>query len=137
MRSILVDAGPLIALFDRSDREHERVKKFLAKNRLPLVTTWPILTEVSYMLRFDARVQVALLEWVSRGALKIRDLNLIACKDMADKMTKYSDIPMDLADASLVWVSEQDMIREIISFDSDYCIYKTKEGKKLENLLSP
>ncbi len=135
MRSSLVDAGPLIALFDPSDRGHARIKKFLFKNKLLLITTWPVLTETSYLLRYDARVQAALLEWVSRGAIQVRDLDVDACRSMAAKMTRYSNIPMDLADASLIWVAEQEKILSIISFDSDFLVYKTKDGKMLENLI--
>jgi predicted nucleic acid-binding protein len=87
------------------------------------------------MLNFDARVQAALLEWIARGALTVKDLDLSSCSSMAAKMLKYADLPMDLADASLVCLAEYYSIIKIMTFDSDFKVYKTKNGKKLENIL--
>ena len=50
-------------------------------------------------------------------------------------MEKYSDLPMDLADASLMALAEARQIREIISLDADFSIYRTLKGKVLHNLL--
>ncbi|EMI67880.1 toxin-antitoxin system, toxin component, PIN family [Leptospira interrogans str. FPW1039] len=50
-------------------------------------------------------------------------------------MKKYSDLPMDLADASLMCIAERQGIERIISIDSDFSIYKTLKGKFLQNLL--
>ena len=69
MRSILIDAGPLIALFDRSDAHHDGVREFIRDLHAQLVTTWPVVTEVSYMLDFDVRAQVDFLRWISSDGL--------------------------------------------------------------------
>ncbi|ENO73545.1 toxin-antitoxin system, toxin component, PIN family [Leptospira interrogans serovar Valbuzzi str. Valbuzzi] len=50
-------------------------------------------------------------------------------------MKKYSDLPMDLADASLMCIAERKGVERIISIDSDFSIYKTLKGKFLQNLL--
>lgn len=49
-------------------------------------------------------------------------------------MRKYSDLPMDLADASLMCISEKMGIERIVSIDSDFSIYKNLKGKFLQNL---
>ena len=58
MRKTLIDAGPMIALFDKSDRYHKHVMKFLKDFDGELVTTWPVVTEVSHMLDFNIKVQI-------------------------------------------------------------------------------
>ena len=67
MESILIDAGPLIALFDRGDKYHESAVSFLRNESCSLVTTWPGVTEASHVLDFYIRAQLALLEWMAHG----------------------------------------------------------------------
>jgi predicted nucleic acid-binding protein len=74
MQSTLVDAGPLIALFDKSDRYHKRAVSFLKQSQGLLITTWPVITEVSHMLDFSAKTQINFLKWINRGGLQIFDL---------------------------------------------------------------
>ncbi|MBI4651715.1 hypothetical protein HY745_10625 [Candidatus Desantisbacteria bacterium] len=50
---IIIDTGPIVALFDRDDRYHIICKKTLSKNNNILITTLPVLTEVMYLLNFS------------------------------------------------------------------------------------
>lgn len=134
MKSTLIDAGPIIALFDSSDRFHYQITQFLKEESLHLVTTWPVLTEASHMLDFDNRAQVAVLEWVYRGGLELFDVDLSAVRRVIDLTTKYDDVPMDLADATLVVAAEQLGIRDIISIDSDFYVYRTTDKEHINNI---
>lgn len=134
MRSILIDAGPLIALFDRSDQYHERSIAFLKDYRGQLYTTWPVVTEVCYMLNFSVRVQLNFLEWIQRGGLRIVDMNQVQLPRIAALTEKFNDVPMDLADASLIVASELLDIREIASVDSDFYIYRDIRNRYLRNV---
>lgn len=136
MKSILVDAGPLIALFDRDDKYHAIVISFLHKYKGRFITTWPVITEVSHMLSFSADVQIAFLEWLRRDALDIVSLEKNHLHRIIELSKKYSDVPMDLADSSLLVVSEMSGIKEIMTIDSDYYIYRIKGNKALKNVLS-
>ncbi len=136
MKSILADAGPFIALFDRDDAYHSPVVSFLRQFRGNLVTTWPVITETSHMLGFNVNVQNDFLEWLTRGAVSIVNLGNEHLRRIIELSKKYSDVPMDLADSSLIVVAELTGIRDIISIDSDYRIYKTGSGKKLNNVLA-
>jgi hypothetical protein len=136
VKSILVDAGPLIALFDRDDKYHAIVISFLHKYKGRFITTWPVITEVSHMLSFSADVQIAFLEWLRRDALDIVSLEKNHLHRIIELSKKYSDVPMDLADSSLLVVSEMSGIKEIMTIDSDYYIYRIKGNKALKNVLS-
>ncbi len=136
MKSILIDAGPLIALFDRDDKYHAVVISFLQKYKGRFITTWPVITEVSHMLSFSTDVQIAFLEWLRRDALDIVSLEKIHLDRIIELSLKYSDVPMDLADSSLLVVSEMSGIKEIMTIDSDYYIYRIKGNKALKNVLS-
>jgi len=137
VKNTLIDTGPLIALFDKDDKFHEPVKKFLSKYRGNLVTTWPVITEVSHMLDFSVGVQINFLEWIHRGAFVIFNLEIEHLERIIELAGKYADVPMDLADASLLIASENTGIKTILTIDSDYYIYRTKDRHYLENLLEP
>jgi predicted nucleic acid-binding protein len=131
----LIDAGPLIALFDKDDQFHVKVKEFLKTFHGHLITTWPVLTEVTHLLDFNVNVQVDFLKWVQREAVKIVNLDNIHLVRIIELTEKYSDVPMDLADASLMVLAEKEKIKNIITIDSDYHIYRTNKKLKLTNLL--
>jgi predicted nucleic acid-binding protein len=135
VKSILIDAGPLIALFDRDDRYHAATKDFLKRNKFSLVTTWPVLTEVMHMLSFSTKVQLAFLEWIRRGGLQVHEPLNPGLPRIQELASKYQDVPMDLADASLVYLAEELAILEIATIDSDYYIYRTGKKKMLRNVL--
>ena len=137
MQSTLIDAGPLIALFDRSDRFHTVTKQFLRGYSGRLVTTWPVITETCHMLDFHVAVQIDFLKWLHREAVHIAPLHNEHIRRLIDLSEKYADVPMDLADGSLVVVAEMLNIRDIITIDSDYAIYRTKDKQGFTNLLAP
>ena len=134
---VLVDTGALVALFDPDDRWHARAVAAIAA--LPpsvrLVTSLAIITEVTHMLDFDLRNQWAFLDWLVAGGATVRDLPLEGIAACRMRMEKYRDRPMDFADATLVWLAEQESITSILTLDSDFLIYKIGR-KKLANLIA-
>ncbi len=137
MQKALIDAGPIIALFDRDDKYHKHVKEFLFNYSDQLVSTWPVITEVSHMLDFNLEVQIDFLEWIRREAIQLVNLEINHIGRLIELTKQYSNIPMDLADGSLLVVSELTGIKNILTIDSDYYIYRTKNKQYLTNLLEP
>jgi len=135
VRNILIDAGPLIALFDKDDKFHDIAINFLQKYKGHLHTTWPVITETAHILGFNSKVQILFLEWLKRDALNIVNLEKIHLERIIELTDKYSDLPMDLADSSLVVVAEMTGIKEIATIDSDYYVYRLKGNKSLKNVL--
>lgn len=134
MKNILIDAGPLIALFDRSDKYHIKAISFLKTLERGLITTWPVITETSHMLSFSTRAQANFLEWIERGGLKIYEMEHDHISRLSELTKRYDDVPMDLADASLIVVSEIKGIHQIASIDSDFYNYRDIRNKYLENI---
>jgi len=89
------------------------------------------------LLSFNVNVQIDFLEWLKRKAVTIVNLENIHLERIIQLSKKYSDVPMDLADSSLIVIAELTNITEIITIDSDYYIYKTKNKKSLNNILLP
>ncbi len=135
MQSTLIDAGPLIALFDKDDKYHHRVREFLSHTRTTLVTTWPVITETCHMIDFSVDAQLDFLEWAYRGGLQLYELKSTDLERVIALTRKYRDRPMDLSDASLIVTSEILGIRRIICIDRDFEIYRRADKKQLENIL--
>ena len=134
MQSILADAGPLIALFRAKDPHFPAISRFVQENRLPLVTTWPVVTEVCHFINAEAKTK--LLTWIRRGGLRLHD---IAGDDLAaleQHIARYGDC-MDLADASLLWLGDKLGVSDIITLDrTDFSVYRTWKGQPFRNLLT-
>ena len=135
MKNTLIDAGPLIALFNKNDKHHERVIRFLKKYEGEIITTWPVITETTHMLSYNVNTQIDFLKWIQRGGINIEEILIGDLERIIKLSEKYSNVPMDLADASLLVISERKKIQEIITIDSDYYIYRTENKEMLINLL--
>lgn len=122
---ILVDAGPLVALVDAGDQYHARCVAALRGLREPMGTVWPALTEAMYLLADLPKAQEALWEMIERGALTLLALGEGDVPRIRELMRKYSNRPMDLADAALLRVAEREGIRKIFTVDRrDFSVYR-------------
>jgi predicted nucleic acid-binding protein len=131
----LLDTGPLVAWLDKSDGDHARVAAFFAGYGGRLLTTWPVLTEVCHLL--PRHVSGRFMRWVAAGGTEVAELAPPAADEIAAMMEKYSDLPMDVADASLVWLAGRRGLQQVITLDeTDFGIYRLPDGKRLVNLLA-
>ena len=131
---MLCDAGPLVAIFDRSDKNHTRCLAVLTALRDSLLTTWPCFAEAMYLLaRYGGQpAQDALWSYVEEGIVTIHVSSEAEQKQMRALMYKYKDTPMDLADASLVAAAEVLNVTRIFTTDSDFYIYQIGGNKPFE-----
>ncbi|MFY0687051.1 MAG: PIN domain-containing protein [Cyclobacteriaceae bacterium] len=136
MKSILIDAGPLIALFDRSDSYHLKALHFVEQFQGTFWSTWPVITEVSHMLDFSTKSQINFLKWLERGGVRIFEMQKLHLSRLIELTEKFDDVPMDLADASLIVASEALNLNQIASIDSDFYIYRDIRNQYLNNVFS-
>lgn len=136
MKNSLIDTGPVIALFDNSDQYHLKVLNFLREYEGRLISTWPVLTEVSYMLDFNTKTQLDFLDWVRDGGIEVHNLEQWQIGGIREKMEKYSDLPADFADTTLLEAAESRDIENIITLDRDFSVYRLKNGNSFTNLLT-
>ena len=132
MRGIVVDSGPLIALFDGSDQYHAAAVRFIERNRQPLITNLPVVTEVVYVLDFSGEAQRDFLSW-AQPALTIDTGTVNDLPRIRAILEKYADLPADFADASLVALCERLKIWDIASVDSDFTIYRARDKRRFNN----
>ena len=134
MKRILIDSGPLIALFDRSDKYHLASVAFIKNNECELITTIASITETLHLLDFSRKAQIDFLAWIDAGAVTIENITANDFSRIKELTVKYSDLPMDFADACLVLLGEKLNITSIATIDRDFNIYRLN-GKNAFTIL--
>lgn len=126
---ILTDAGPFVAILDRGESHHRLCVACLEELAGPMLTTWPAFTEAMYLLGEAGGwvAQNALWTLVEQGDVVIAASGAEQTERMRSLMEKYRDLPMDLADASLVAIAEERRLRDIFTLDhTDFQIYRIR-----------
>ncbi len=130
---VIIDTGPLVALFDDAEPAHKPCHAVLKRQKNALVTTWPVLTEAFYFLSGWDRGQSKLWEFVLSGGVHVREIPEDLHRRIYELLKKYSDNPMDLADASLVAIAEHHKINKIFTLDrKDFLRYRPKHCSHFE-----
>jgi uncharacterized protein len=133
LQSIVVDAGPFIAMFARSDRHHAAALAFLARSEnAALITNLIVVSEVAAVLG-PHKDLVTCLDWIVENV----EIDSNAGKDLPKAIAilqKYEDLPADLADASLVAMCERRGTNLVASIDDDFDVYRLPKNKKLQNV---
>lgn len=137
----LADASFLIALIDQSDPYHQACRTCTTQVRAPLVTTWPCFTEAMHLLQRGGGwpAQAYLWGYVETGAVTFHFNDSAEQLRMRSLMAQYRDLPMDLADASLVAAAEVRQETTICTLDRDFYVYRLPGGQAfyvLPNLLT-
>jgi predicted nucleic acid-binding protein len=135
---IIADTGFWLALANRRDRHHDAARHALATVDSRLITTWPVLTETCHLLatRLGWEAEIRFIRSARAGAFEVFALEPPHFPRIESLMTKYRDLPMDLADASLVILAEEIGAGRILSTDRrDFRAYRWKRRKPFRNLL--
>jgi predicted nucleic acid-binding protein len=130
----LTDASALVALLDPDERQHARCVATVKSLRGLLLTTWPAFTEAMYLLGRNKGwpSQNGLWRLIQEGVLVVAQQP--ASTRIANRMEQYRDLPMALADASLMDMAEERDATVIFSLDNDFRLYRTSKGGVLQVL---
>ncbi len=132
---ILLDTGPIVAFFDASDDYHRLCLKTLKNIDQPMATTWAVLTEAFYLLGFSWKAQDNLWEFIMRGGVDVLSLNAKMRARCRELMEKYKDLPMDLADGTLVAAAEHRKIEKVFTLDhKDFNVYRPDHVRRFKIL---
>lgn len=127
---ILTDTGPLVALFNPRDADHQSTRDLLATLKSPLITTTPVLTEAFHLLDPGSRGAEALREFVVARGVGVWFMDPSSLARAFELMQKYADHPMDFADASIVTAAEVLRTLSVFTLDrSDFSSYRARIGK--------
>ena len=136
--STLVDSGPLLALFNGADAWHARIGEWLRRSpNARLTTTWPVATEVCALLarRIGNPAALDFLCWAQRGGIDIDAPAETTLAEVLAVSERFQDLPFDLADASVAEAAARLRIRQVLTIDSDFDVYRDRAGRPLKNVL--
>lgn len=124
MSTILADTGPLVAFLDRSETHHAWAKLQFSRFTEPLLTCEAVIAEAAFLLRRGGIAPDLLLQMVTRGII-IPSFRLVdEATALQELMQRYRNIPMSLADACLVRMSELHENSKVLTMRSDFTIYR-------------
>lgn len=138
MKVVLLDASVMVALFDDAERRHAHYADKIASHEAShvLATTWPCVTEASYLL--SPRNHMSLLSWLGKGGASVINFDVTNLPQLLSWMRRYTEQHkslMDLADASLVWLASHLDTHLILTEDRrDFLRYRLPDGRAFEIL---
>ena len=132
----IIDAGPLVAFLDKSEAHHDWVTDQIQSLKAPLLVCEAVLTEAFFLLHRLPPARESLLTLVASGALKIKFRLHDELVKIQKLCVKYRDVPMSLADACIVRMTELEVNHLVMTFDSDFSIYR-KHGRAPLQLITP
>ena len=136
MSRVIVDTGPLVALLNPRDPYHDWARETAARIKPPLATCEAVITETAFLVRTASDGPAAVLELIARQFVEIAfhvDAELLALQRLVER---YSSLPMSLADACLVRMSELDPKAAVLTLDSHFRDYR-RSGRLVIPLIAP
>ncbi len=130
-QQVLLDTGPLVALLQEQDQFHAWAKTQFAASSPPLLTCEAVITEACFLMRNFYLGQEAVLRLMAQGVVEVGfNLNQ-ECQLVQELITRYTSVPMSLADACLVRMAEQYPQSQVLTLDSDFRIYRRDRNQMI------
>ena len=133
---VVLDTGPLVAFIDGDDSQHGWASAQLASLQPPFITCEAVISEALFRLVRARRGVPTLLSFLREGLVQVSfdlDDNLAAVTQLIEK---YHDVPMSLADACLVRMSELHDRARVFTLDADFKLYR-RHGRQAIPLIAP
>lgn len=127
---VILDTGPLTAFLNPRDCHHEWARKQWGRVEPPFLTCEAVIAEACFLAhRLAPGAQEAVVSLIERGVLDLSFRLADEAAAVARTMKKYNDVPMSLADACLVRLSEHHPGSVVLTLDGDFRIYR-KSGRE-------
>ena len=135
MTSVIVDTGPLVALLNRRERHHVWAVETMDTIEPPIFTCGAVLSEACFLLQGVKGGSDAVLELVARGIVRSEFHVMAELDALRVLMKKFASVPMSLADACLVRMSEQHPRTVVLTLDSDFKIYRRNKRQVVPTIM--
>jgi uncharacterized protein len=132
-RRAVADTDGLVATVRKREKAHKKCVAALKLLRPPLLTCWPVLTEVAWLLRDEPGGIRAIGGLVQSGSVRLVELDESALHWMIAFLDRYASVGAQMADAALMYVAEREGIDTVFTLDRrDFSVYRTTDGRALE-----
>ena len=123
----IIDTGPWVALIDKNESMHDTCVGWFKNYSGQLFSSEAVLTEVLYLLNFSIKAQSAAIDFVLKSVVELIPSDSGSLKKARSLMQKYSDLPMDYADATIICLAMDIGIHNIVTLDyKEFSIYRIK-----------
>lgn len=134
-RNVIIDTGPIVSFLNARDKHHEWAKEQFSRIAPPLLTCESVISEACFLLKEINNGSNIVLELIKRGVISLPFKMEDSLEEIKWLLNKYSNVPMSLADACLVRMSEIYPDSSIFTLDSDFSIYR-KNRRNVIRLLT-
>lgn len=130
---LLLDTGGLVSLLDRSQHRHEEFVAFFESWTGEVVSTEAVLTEATHLLSRVSKGAEACLDFFLQGGAVLVPSSISTLARAQTLMQKYSNLPMDYADATLVVLAEDLDSGTILTTDKrDFSVYRRNGRRRFQ-----
>ncbi|MDX2179141.1 MAG: PIN domain-containing protein [Bryobacteraceae bacterium] len=128
---VVVDTGPLVAIFGRDDPYRDACEGALQSIHTPMLTTWAVLTEAAWLLRNEPKAITDIMESFAEGLLAVPHLGDSDIRAVSAILDRYRDLKPQLADATIVHLAERESADAIFTLDRrDFSVYRTTRRRE-------
>lgn len=134
---IVCDTGPLVAVLNENDADHQRCLDLLERHAGPLLVPSPVLAEVCYFLetRVGPTAEARFLDSIADGEIELDELTRVDLARMAELVRRYADFPLGAVDAAVLAVTERLDVYEVATLDRrHFSAVRTRHLKPLRLL---
>lgn len=135
-QNIILDTSPLVAFIDKGDNFHDWAVETWKSIAIPLFTCEAVISEACFLLRRTHGGQNAVMSMLEAGVIVIPLHLSDEIETIRELMSRYQNVPMALADACLVRMSELIQGSSVLTLDSDFRIYRKNKSEIIGLLIS-
>jgi len=134
-QTVLLDTGPWVAFLNRRDQYHAWVTAQFVRLRPPLLTCEAVVSETCFLVRALHGCPEAALAFLERRVVQISFRLQDEYMAVKALLARYADVPMSLADACLVRMSEQYPSSVVLTCDSDFRRYRRHRRQRIPTIM--
>lgn len=137
MTRVVVDTGPIVALLNRRDNHHLWAREVLDTLEPPLFTCESVVSEACFLLGGLTDGPEAILDLLVADVIRV-DFRLDSeTSPIRGLMRRFGNVPMSLADACLVRMTEIEPQSVIVTLDSDFRVYRRNRRHVIPTIMPP
>jgi predicted nucleic acid-binding protein len=127
---VIIDTGVLIAFLMPKDKFHIWAVSQLSQIETPVITCEPAISESCFLAQRVHNGQETILKLIQQGHILLPFILSQNIEAIENLMQRYASVPMSLADACLVRMSELYENSQILTLDSDFTVYRKHRNQK-------